>query len=282
MPEPSTVRYAFLATRAVFFVIVAGNVAWHPLLTAEENMQPQQPQDFYEAGEVSLEQDGRPLTFRYRLLRPLETSPADRHPLVVYLHGAGERGDDNIRQLKYLPTWMIEKEIRQRHPCFLLVPQCRQDERWVDVSWADSQSTPAAHEPTTDLAAAILAMEQVLEREPVDPDRVLLTGLSMGGYGAWDLATRMPERFAALLPICGGGDERLAAKLVDLPIWAFHGDADKAVPVERSRAMIKAISAGGGNPRYSELPGVGHDAWTTAYRDPQVLDWFFAQRRKGD
>ena len=281
MPEPSAVRGAgaLSAARTVFFVIVAGNVAWHPLLTAEEIMQ---PKDFYDAGEVSLEQDGRPLTFRYRLLRPPETSNAERHPLVVYLHGAGERGDDNARQLKYLPTWMIEKEVRQRHPCFLLVPQCRQDERWVDVSWADSKSTPAANEPTTDLAAAILAMEQVLRREPVDPDRVLLTGLSMGGYGAWDLATRMPERFAALLPICGGGDERLAEKLVELPIWAFHGDADTAVPVERSRAMIEAISAAGGSPRYSELPGVGHDAWTTAYRDPEVLDWFFAQRRKGD
>ena len=101
----------------------------------------------------------------------------------------------------------------------------------------------------------------------------------MGGYGTWDLATRHPDRFAAILPVCGGGDERLAARIGPLPIWCFHGDADKAVSVERSRCMIAAVRAAGGRPIYSELRGVGHDSWTPAYRDPFVLDWLFAQRR---
>ena len=87
----------------------------------------------------------------------------------------------------------------------------------------------------------------------------------MGGYGSWDLAERMPERFAALVPICGGGDEAQADRLVGLPIWAWHGDADQAVPVERSRRMIAAIEKAGGKPKYTELPGVGHDSWTPAY-----------------
>ncbi|MFM7076434.1 MAG: dienelactone hydrolase family protein [Planctomycetaceae bacterium] len=113
----------------------------------------------------------------------------------------------------------------------------------------------------------------------MDTDRIYLTGLSMGGYGAWDMAARMPDRFAALLPVCGGGDEATAAKLVGLPVWCFHGDADTAVPVGRSRAMIEALRAVGGDPRYSELAGVGHDAWTPAYRDRAVLEWLFEQRR---
>ena len=118
-----------------------------------------------------------------------------------------------------------------------------------------------------------------MQDEPVDPDRVFLTGLSMGGYGTWDLAARMPDRFAAILPICGGGDIATATRIARLPIWCFHGDADDAVPVERSRQMIAAVKAAGGKPRYSELPGVGHDSWTPAYRDPAVLEWLFDQSR---
>jgi predicted peptidase len=101
----------------------------------------------------------------------------------------------------------------------------------------------------------------------------------MGGYGTWDLAIRVPHRFAAILPVCGGGDERLAARAAPLPIWCVHGDADTAVPVRRSRDMVAAIAAAGGRPVYSELPGVGHDSWTSAYRHGFVLDWLFSQRR---
>jgi predicted peptidase len=121
-------------------------------------------------------------------------------------------------------------------------------------------------------------MQYVISHEAVDPARIYLTGLSMGGYGTWDLAARQPERFAAILPICGGGDEATAPRLAKLPIWCFHGDADTVVPVERSRTMIAAVRAAGGSPKYSELPGVGHDSWTPAYRDPAVLDWLFAKR----
>jgi len=153
------------------------------------------------------------------------------------------------------------------------------DERWVDVSWADKTSMPRAAEPTTDLRAVMAMLESVLNDEPIDQDRVYLTGISMGGFGTWDLAARKPERFAAILPICGGGDERVAGHLTALPTWCFHGDADTAVPVARSRSMIAAVRAAGGRPVYSELPGVGHDSWTPAYRDPFVLDWLFTQRR---
>jgi len=236
----------------------------------------------YEERTVRVPEGAATIAFRYRLLRPDAgdgAGPTGRQPLVLFLHGAGERGHDNARQLKYLPTWLAEPAARRRHPCFVVVPQCRMDERWVDVSWADVKSTPQPDAPTVDLAAAVAALDDVVAREQVDPDRIYLTGLSMGGYGTWDLAARTPDRFAAILPICGGGDDRTAARIASLPIWCFHGDDDRAVPVQRSRTMIAALRAAGGRPIYSELPGVGHDSWTPAYRDSFVLDWLFSQRR---
>ena len=227
---------------------------------------------------VTVTDAGEAVEFRAQLLPPPAVEPGRLHPLVLFLHGAGERGRDNEKQLKYLPSWMAEPSLRERHPCFLLAPQCREDERWVDVSWVDKKSEPQGP-PTTDMLAAIAVLNDVMSREPVDPTRIYLTGLSMGGYGTWDLAARQPERFAAIMPICGGGDEATAPRLAKLPVWCFHGDADKAVPVERSRSMIAALEAAGGNPKYSELQGVGHDSWTPAYRDPAVLDWLFGQAK---
>jgi predicted peptidase len=236
--------------------------------------------DLYESRAVSMAVGGRAIEFGYRLLAPTKIESDGKYPLVVFLHGAGERGNDNVLQLKYLPAWLAAPDVRERHACFVLAPQCRMDERWVDVSWADKTSAPQAAEPTTDLKGVTAMLEAVARDEPIDPDRVYLTGISMGGFGTWDLASRMPDRFAALLPICGGGDERAAARIAGIPTWVAHGDADKAVPVERSRSMVKALEAAGGRPKYVEMPGVGHDAWTPTYHDPAALDWLFAQRRK--
>ena len=235
----------------------------------------------YEEQTIQVEENGKPQLFRYRLLRPASVEPDRRYPLVLFLHGAGERGSDNAAQLKYLPTWLAEPAWRQQFPCFVIAPQCRSEHRWSAFNWSDKKSSPLAAEPTADLAAAIATLEEVCGSEPVDLDRVYLTGLSMGGYGSWELAARMPERFAAVVPICGGGDEAQAAKLVKLPIWCFHGGADRVVPVERSRSMIAAIEAAGGTSKYTEFPGVGHDSWTPAYRDSGLLEWLFAQRRPG-
>ena len=214
-----------------------------------------------------------------RLLRPPRIEPGKTYPVVLSLHGAGERGTDNEQQLAYLPTWLAEPAMQERYPCYLVAPQCRPDHRWVEVAWDDVASTPQAAQMTDDLAAAVAALDEVLAMEAADPGRVYLTGLSMGGFGAWDLAARMPERFAALLPICGGGDEATAPRLARLPIWCFHGADDTVVLPGRSRSMIAAVKAAGGSPQYSELEGVGHDSWTPAYRDPAVLDWLFAQRK---
>jgi len=248
---------------------------------ADESPTSDQLDKLYEARTVRVApaKDAAPIDFAYRLLKPAAIAPGTHYPLVIFLHGAGERGNDNLNQLNYFPTWIAEPSARKAHPCFVLAPQCRDDQKWVDVDWSALESTPQSPTPTGDMLAVIAAIEETLKREPVDPTRISLTGLSMGGYGSWDLAARMPERFAAVLPICGGGDETTAAKIKDLPIWCFHGDADTAVRVERSRTMIEALRAAGGAPKYSELAGVGHDSWTPAYRDPDVLAWLFAQKK---
>jgi predicted peptidase len=224
--------------------------------------------------------DGEKIELQYRLLAPEKIEPGKRYPLVLFLHGAGERGSDNQSQLKYLPTWLASSENRQKYPCFVVAPQCPDGMKWSEVEWGDKDSAPLP-ELSGAMRAVIGILQDAVQQNPVDPARVYLTGLSMGGYGSWDLAERMPERFAALAPICGGGDETKADRLIGLPIWAWHGDADTAVPVERSRRMIAAIEKAGGKPKYTELPGVGHDSWTPAYNGPDnLLAWLFAQSKQ--
>ncbi len=219
--------------------------------------------------------------FAYRLLKPVTIEPGKKYPVVLYLHGAGERGSDNINQLKYLPDWLATPENRQKYPCFLIAPQCRNDKKWVEVDWSSKTSQDMPTKPGDMEQMTVGILDHVLKTYPCDPDRVYLTGLSMGGYGSWDLAARMPERFAAVVPVCGGGDAKQGAVLAKLPIWAWHGDQDGAVPVNRSREMIEAIKAAGGQPKYTELPGVGHDSWNQAYNGPEnVLPWLFVQVRR--
>jgi predicted peptidase len=217
--------------------------------------------------------------FKYRLLKPEKIEPGKKYPLVLFLHGAGERGTDNVKQLLYFPAIIAKPEMREKYPCFVIAPQCRSDKRWVEVDWSAKEPSPMI-EPSDQMKVVLQILDKVANENPVDRDRVYLTGLSMGGYGSWDLAMRMPERFAAVAPICGGGDEQSASKLAGVPVWAFHGDDDQAVPVDRSRRMIAAIEKAGGHPKYSELKGVGHNSWTPAYEDPKgLIPWMFEQKR---
>lgn len=208
--------------------------------------------------------------YPYRLLEPLPEQRGGPLPLVVFLHGSGERGDDNERHLRYLPAQCATPAMRATLPCFLLAVQCPAEARWTGAA----------------LDAVVAAMDAVLARPGVDHARVYLTGLSMGGFGAFELAARSPDRFAALLAICGGGDERLAPRLVGLPTQVWHGTADRSVPVERSRQLVHALRAAGGVVDYHELEGVGHDSWSHAYGQGDALRWLFAQdqrqQRRGD
>ena len=231
--------------------------------------------DVYAADAVKVDR----LTIPFRLMGPAKIEEGERYPLVLFLHGAGERGDDNTTQLKYLPEWMASDERRASMPCFLLAPQCPTDLKWSDDAWGDAVSSPLSPEPTGPMRGAIEALCRIVAEHPVDLDRIYLTGLSMGGYGTFDLATRHADWFAAAAPICGGGDETQADRLAGLPLSIWHGDRDDAVPVARSRAMVTALWALEESPRYQELPGVGHNAWDVAYGPGGCLEWLFQQRR---
>jgi predicted peptidase len=222
------------------------------------------------------EKDGG--TLPYRLMRPETVEAGKKYPLVIFLHGAGERGTDNEVQLVHGVKDFAKPEARKKYPCFLVAPQCPQGKQWVQVPWsADKHDMPPV--PSAPAALLVGLMDELEKNLPVDLDRVYITGLSMGGYGTWDLLSRQPERFAAAVPVCGGGDEKKAGKMVKVPIWAFHGAKDEAVPVSRSRNMVGAVNKAGGAAKYTEYPDVGHDSWNGCYADPEMMEWLFGQKR---
>ncbi|MCA9055327.1 MAG: prolyl oligopeptidase family serine peptidase [Planctomycetaceae bacterium] len=212
----------------------------------------------YQAG---TSQDG----LQYRLMQPLDLTSSARWPLVVYLHGSGERGDDNQVQLRDLPWQLAEPHWRNRFPCFVLAPQCPRNDHW-----------------TSHLERVSQLCNQLSRDYPIDRDRIYLTGYSMGGFGTWHLAAARPDQFAAVVPLAGGGDPQHAAELTSIPLWAFHGAHDKAVPVTESRQMIAAIEEAGGTPRYTEFSQAGHGITRRTYQaEHGVLEWMFQQSRAG-
>ncbi len=213
----------------------------------------------------------------YRLLKPTKIAEDELYPLVIFLHGAGERGSDNEAQLVHGMSDFASDKIMEKYPAFVIAPQCPQNKQWVNVPWsADSHVMPK--EPAEPLRQTFEVIEQLQKEFPIDPKRLYITGLSMGGYATWDAIQRHPKLFAAAAPICGGGDASGAATFQHVPLWVFHGDQDTAVRVARSRDMIAALKKAGGSPRYTEYPGVGHDSWTATYRNEDFYKWLFAQQ----
>ncbi len=220
------------------------------------------------------------VSYGFRVLSPPKLEPGRRYPLLYFMHGAGERGSDNQISLRFLPDQMARAPYRNQFPAFVVVPQCRLGHRWVEADWGAVVSSRMRPEPSPMMAMAMALLDQVLREYPVDSDRVYLAGVSMGGYGAWELAARRPGTFAALAPICGGGDEATARLLATLPIWTWHSALDAVVPSIRSRRMVEAIRAADGSPRYTELPGAAHTSFLQAFApESGVMAWMFAQHR---
>lgn len=215
-------------------------------------------------------------TLPYRIHGPVDSS--ERLPLLVFLHGIGQRGHDNRAQLEHgvaaIPDWLE----RNGRPALVVAPQCADPGSWADIDW-ETKVLHRREQPTRELGLVLELLDELVATRPVDRRRIYLTGLSMGGYGTWDAIWRRPGFFAAAIPVCGGGLAEEAGRLVELPVWAFHGDDDTVVPPEQSRAMVDAIRQAGGSPRYTEYPGVGHDSWTRTYEDAAVLEWLFEQVR---
>ena len=199
--------------------------------------------------------------------------------VLLFLHGAGERGNDNQLQLKNCAADIVNFCETEKIKAVLLFPQCPQNVMWIEQSWSlpEHEMTP---EPTPQLRHALELLDSVIEQEKCDPRRVYICGISMGGFGTWEALSRRPEFFAAAIPVCGGGDVAQAPKLKDIPIRVFHGSADSVVKVKRSRDMVAAIrSAGGTKISYTEFPGVDHNSWTATYADHDNLRWLFSRSR---
>jgi predicted peptidase len=234
------------------------------------------PKDVFEA-RVYTDANGGKLP--YRILKPVDYDANKKYPLVIFLHGAGERGTDNLVQLKHGMADFANDENRKKYPAFVIAPQCPAERKWVEVNWSDPKHDMPS-EPSVPMKQTFEVIEGLKKEFSLDDKRFYMTGLSMGGFGTWDALQRKPDYFAAGIPICGGGDVKQAGKLKSIPLWCFHGDQDNAVKVARSREMIAAIKEAGGMPKYTEYPNVGHDSWSATYRNPEVHAWLFEQVRK--
>lgn len=197
----------------------------------------------------------------YLMFLPKDYSKAGKpSPMIVFLHGSGERGNDLDKVKAWGPPAIVEKN--PNFPFIVLSPQCPDGEWWNSF-----------------LLKAMI--DNVLAKYNVDKSRVYLTGLSMGGFGTWELAMAYPNYFAAIVPICGGGNPQLISRLKDIPTWVFHGKKDESVPEQQSAMMVEALKKVGGDVEYTVLPEGGHvDAWVYAYDKAGVFDWFLKQVKK--
>lgn len=201
-----------------------------------------------------------PVELDYLLYLPDDYEQQADWPLVVFLHGAGERGDDLERVKVHGPPKLVSHG--QSLPAIVVSPQCDSGRWW-----------------SRQLLELTALIDAIVEQYNVDEDRIYVTGLSMGGFGTWALAAYTPDRFAAIVPICGGGEQLAARVLKDVPTWVFHGAKDRIVPLERSESMVEALKRAGGDVKFTIYPDAGHDSWTAAYDDPELWKWLFQQKR---
>lgn len=212
-------------------------------------------------------------TMPYRLYVPENYDKHKHYPLVLYLHGGGGRGDDNRKQIEggngYIVDLLVARSTQAKNPSIVVVPQA------PDEGWVSDDSTTA----TRYLSLVLDLIKDLDSSYSVDSNRRYVLGQSMGGFGTFASITMQPKMFAAAVPLCGGGDESKAEQIAHIPIWAFHGELDQAVKVERSRDMIAALAKAGGKPRYTEYKGEGHTIWTRVVKEPELLPWMFSQKR---
>ena len=208
----------------------------------------------------------------YRLFIPAGYDKSKKYPIIIWLHGAGGAGDDNLRNISedQIPGTRIwtKPENQSRHPAFVFVPQST-------GGWATTNPT----ELTAEERLVVEILNGLKTEFSIDTKRIYIAGQSNGGFGTWDMISKRPDLFAAAIPLCGGGNPAFARSLLFMPIWAFHGDKDDVIPVAETRNMIDAIKRLGGIPRYTEYKGVDHEVWTPAFKEPGLADWLFAQHK---
>ena len=218
-------------------------------------------------------------TLSYRMLFP-DYDTFRKYPLVIFLHGSGERGSDNEAQLKWGVMNFATDQMMVGHSAIVIAPQCTEKMSWSnfgrDEDPAQTKLLPTPSKPMELLIGLIMEMKK---NRFVDTNRIYITGLSMGGFGTYDAIERYPNLFAAAMPVCGGGDVSKAASIAHIPIWNFLGSDDGSVDPRYSLNMYNALMKAGARPGYTQYPETGHFSWLAAYSDPQVYEWLFRQHK---
>lgn len=213
-------------------------------------------------------------TLPYRLFVPANYDRRKKYPLIVFLHGSGGLGNDNLKQLqlgnRYLIDRFTQSESQSRYPAFVVAPQSI-GEGWVA---ANDRITPSRQ-----LRLAVELIDELRRTYSIDSGRLYVAGQSLGGFGTFAIISAYPRMFAAAIPLCGGGDESKALQYKGTALWVFHGEKDESVPVANSRQMVAAIRKAGGQVKYTEYPGEGHSIWTIVAKEPDLLQWLFSQHR---
>ena len=202
----------------------------------------------------------------YRLFTPQDTQPDQKVPLILFLHGAGDRGSDNVGQTYWMKNLQARTKSGQ-YAAYVVAPQ-------VDTNgWFASNGSA-----TESMSLTMQVLKDAMQNPHVDTSRIYVTGISMGSYGTWDILRRMKNTFAAAAPMSGGGDTATAGEIGNTPVWAFHGSADDVVPVQTTRDMVTAVKKAGGNVKYTEVAGGDHFIWPAAYEDSSLYEWMFNQK----
>ncbi|WP_218162128.1 dienelactone hydrolase family protein [Chitinophaga sp. CF118] len=226
-------------------------------------------------------------TLRYRMLLPVNYDSQKSYPLVIFLHGAGERGGDNAAQLLHGGSLFLKDSLRQQYPSFVIFPQCPKDSTWAPLRLNRDNTGKVTglifsendREPVPGQMVKSL-LDSLLKTGKINSKKVYIGGLSLGGMGTFDLITRYPKVWAAAFPICGAGNAATAARFAKVPVWIFHGGADPVVPVTFSQDYYKALKALNADVQYTEYPGVGHNSWDNVFAEPGLLKWLFSNTKK--
>jgi len=218
-------------------------------------------------------------TLQYRMLFP-DANKMRKYPLVIFLHGSGERGSDNDAQLKWGVMNFATDQNMLAHPALVIAPQCPEHQQWSSLT-ANTERTRMTlnAEPSKSMHLLIDLIRELETKMPVDTNRIYITGLSMGGYGTYDALERYPHLFAAAVPVCGAGDTTKAASIAHIPMWIYLGAEDPAVNPLNGLAMLEALTHAGAHPGFTQYPEVGHFSWLGAYSDPLMMEWLFRQHK---
>jgi len=226
-------------------------------------------------------------TLPYRMLLPENFNPKTKYPLIIFLHGSGERGNDNEKQLVHGASLFLIDSIRRNYPAIVVFPQCAETDFWSNVSFqydSAKQRTGfvfnGSKPPTTAMKMLMALIKELQHNFRIRKDQWYAGGLSMGGMGTFELVARMPGKFAAAFPICGGGDTVTAPKLVKTKWWIFHGLKDDVVHPSLSQSMADAIKQSGGDAKLTLYPNANHNSWDPAFAEKDLMQWLFAQYKR--